>query len=212
MSALAHCAGCGVELSPPKKHNHRQKWCSERCRKRTLYSGVCVDCGALTSGDGGRSGAPRRCHACAPNARIFWTREALIGAMQAWNDTYGHAPVAADWNPGMAISKGHPEKAERFRAACGAWPHVDIVQKVFGSWAAGLSAAEFTPFSPGCYGRDGENPNLCREIAARYAAGESGTDLARAYGCHYHTIYERVRSVGGTIRTPAEAMRLKWAA
>lgn len=53
------CAGCGEPIEQPKG---RRKWCSERCRKRTLYSGTCVDCGAATYN--GTVPPPKRCHEC----------------------------------------------------------------------------------------------------------------------------------------------------
>jgi DNA-directed RNA polymerase specialized sigma24 family protein len=67
VSSPAVCQGCGSPLpAPPPSSGRRRKWCSEACRKRTLYGGRCVDCGAATSGSEGRGArAPQRCHACA---------------------------------------------------------------------------------------------------------------------------------------------------
>jgi hypothetical protein len=62
------CAGCGREL----EGRGRAKWCSDRCRKRTLYAGVCVDCGAPTSGCNGPGKAPKRCQPC--DARLVGDR------------------------------------------------------------------------------------------------------------------------------------------
>jgi hypothetical protein len=73
-----NCAGCGDPL-PPQKRGRPRKWCSQRCRRDTLYSGACVDCGARTSGNNGRAKAPERCLACRhefERANAIWNREA----------------------------------------------------------------------------------------------------------------------------------------
>lgn len=57
------CAGCGELFLVQSPFAHRAKWCSDRCRKQTLYSTPCVDCGAPTNGSDGR-GAHQRCQAC----------------------------------------------------------------------------------------------------------------------------------------------------
>ena|ERR1700684_1969033 len=49
------CAGCGERISP------LSKWCSERCRRTTLYGGTCEVCGARTHGNDGPARAPDRC-------------------------------------------------------------------------------------------------------------------------------------------------------
>ena len=77
MSAGAErCRGCGACLPPPTQSGRRRKWCSEACRKRTLYAGRCVDCGAATSGSAGRGPrAPKRCQACASRLAAARARE-----------------------------------------------------------------------------------------------------------------------------------------
>lgn len=69
MSAATHCHGCGEALPPAKKYAHRRKWCSERCRKQTLYSTACVDCGGRTTGDGSYHLRCQRCNGIATAAR-----------------------------------------------------------------------------------------------------------------------------------------------
>lgn len=56
------CAGCGVPLASNRGPGRQRKWCSERCRKRTLYSGTCVECGAPTNN--GTVPPPRLCARC----------------------------------------------------------------------------------------------------------------------------------------------------
>jgi len=59
-----HCAGCGVKLPPPSpKANRGRKWCSDQCRKKTLYSPPCIDCGTPTNGTT-PSKHKGRCKAC----------------------------------------------------------------------------------------------------------------------------------------------------
>lgn len=55
------CAGCGAEVPPSAHHGRPRKWCSERCRKQTLYSHPCEDCGAPTTGDGQHHRWCRKC-------------------------------------------------------------------------------------------------------------------------------------------------------
>lgn len=43
----------------------RALWCSDSCRKRTLYGGACAGCGAPTSGGKGRTGRSTHCRTCA---------------------------------------------------------------------------------------------------------------------------------------------------
>jgi len=65
VSALADvttCAGCGTPLAQPAGGGRRRRWCSERCRKNTLYGHTCVDCGITTT----YAGRPtERCADCA---------------------------------------------------------------------------------------------------------------------------------------------------
>ena len=61
------CPGCGEDLTDT---HGKTKWCSERCRKETLYSGVCVDCGGKTNGRAsGFARESSRCRQCALGAK-----------------------------------------------------------------------------------------------------------------------------------------------
>jgi hypothetical protein len=71
------CEGCGSPLAPNRGPGRQPKWCSERCRKVTLYSRQCESCGAVCNVDGAVAGAARRCGDC--NAR----RSADIAARRA---------------------------------------------------------------------------------------------------------------------------------
>lgn len=142
------CHGCGNALEQSGRGRPR-KWCSERCRRYTSYSGVCVDCGTPTY-RGIAGTPPERCSPCSNRLHnTVWTAEAIIDAMQTWAREHGGPPTAADWNPNHALATGHPEKAERFHA--GSWPFVSTVQARFGSWNAGIAVAGLSPAAPGQY-------------------------------------------------------------
>lgn len=202
---LRYCAGCQAPLLANSRTN--RKWCSDHCRRHTSYSKACVDCGRPTYS--GNAHPADRCNRCAPVYYFtVWTREVIVETIRVWVRTYGKPPTATDWNPSQAIALGHPEKAARFYED-NAWPHVNTVQLRFGSWNAAIEAAGFTPFGTGQYGRAGESMELCREIRARYEAGESSGQLGATYGVSPQTILRRVRKAGGTIRTVGQAVRLR---
>ena len=97
VAAARTCVGCGREF----EGRGRAKWCSDRCRKQTLYAGVCVDCGAPTNGYNGPDKAAKRCHRCAmrsqaENAR--WTRDAIVGAIREWAERFSRPPTATEWS------------------------------------------------------------------------------------------------------------------
>jgi hypothetical protein len=60
------CDGCGEEFVYSNRRGRNPRWCSNLCRKRTLYSGTCEVCGAPTNGSNGREKAPKRCAAHNP--------------------------------------------------------------------------------------------------------------------------------------------------
>lgn len=134
------CQGCGVAIESAPSGPPR-KWCSARCRRLTLYSRPCLDCGAALSGSKGRSKkAPVRCQKCASahSGRAFkvWTREVVTLAIQEWAQEHGGAgPTSDDWNHSRA------ELGER-------WPHRSTVYREFGSWPAALAAAAVPPRRP----------------------------------------------------------------
>lgn len=82
---IKSCAGCGADLTGS---HGRTKWCSDRCRKDTLYAGKCIDCGAVT--DGVKSGAHRpveRCQDCT-RTRNAERNELLLEMWEADEPTY----------------------------------------------------------------------------------------------------------------------------
>lgn len=182
---------------------------SKHRARRYKYGGTCEECGAPTDGSWGPGKASRHCRNCAPKANRLWTEEAIIAAIQAWaRESGGIPPAATDWNPGRAITLGHPEKAEKFYAD-DAWPCVNTVVVCFGSWSAAIEASGFSPRASSTYGRDGEDMELCQEIRERYEAGESTLELADAYGVGSHGIAYRIWKAGGQLRSQSEAQQLR---
>ena len=59
---------------------------------------------------------------------LYWTEWRIIAAFQRWEAKHGEPPRARDW------ARGVPE-----------YPAKSTVEKVFGSWNAGLVAAGFPP-------------------------------------------------------------------
>jgi DNA-directed RNA polymerase subunit RPC12/RpoP len=146
------CQGCGAKLVPNKGPGPQRKWCSDRCRKNTLYVRFCADCGArLNSSDGHGPHAPVRCPGCASRAsgeaRKVWTPDAVVAAIQAWARLHGEPPCMTTWSITRARNIGKPEltqvKLVPYKA--GEWPSPQAVIRAFGSWNAGIEAAGFTP-------------------------------------------------------------------
>lgn len=203
------CDGCDAPL-PRSRGPRRRRWCSERCRKVTLYAGSCVDCGAPTNGYGGPGRASKRCCDCDARRRHemrIWTPETVVEAIRAFADRYGRQPADADWNVGM----GTPEQRERYwRDAC--WPSPSTVRRECGSWSAALRAAGFEPLLGGPATPFRDDPRLVDDVVAAYRAGESGYSLAARYGVSDNTIYGLLRRAGVARRTLSEAQRLRMAA
>lgn len=83
---MSTCQGCGIGLAPPKKYGRPRKWCSDRCRKQTLYSTPCVNCGTPTTGDGSKHELCAACNTLATGARNTAARvkrEQVILALRA---------------------------------------------------------------------------------------------------------------------------------
>ena len=146
------CQGCGT-TGMQTAQAPRRKWCSDRCRKQTLYAGTCIDCGAPTNGSDGRGpNAAKRCIPCRlrwqhENAR--WTKEAIVAAMRSWAVEHGSPPDADDWR----VQGGRPV------------PSLTTVQYVFGTWSDGLEAAGF-PRTPQRY--PGDDPAVVAETIRLY--------------------------------------------
>lgn len=140
-----NCAGCGDPL-PPQTIGRRRKWCSQRCRRDTLYSGACVACGARTSGNNGRAKAPERCLAChneVQRANAIWNRDSIIRAIREFAETYGRPPRVTDFSEAHAAAAGHAGRVPE-----GDWPAFATVQHYCGSWNEAVRAAGFEPFDP----------------------------------------------------------------
>ncbi len=59
---------------------------------------------------------------------IRWTRDLIVYAIDLWARTHLRAPTAADWD---RAGENHPSR--------------QTVQRVFGSWNAGIAAAGYVP-------------------------------------------------------------------
>jgi hypothetical protein len=206
---IATCQGRGCcNLLKPSRRARPRKWCSDECRKRTLYAGTCIDCGASTNGSDGPGKASERCQSCRTaydKAQAKWTRERIIQAIQQWATVYGAPPAATDWNVAHARALGLHDRVARYQATDRAVDHPahSTVQDVFGSWSAATVAAGFTPNRAGRPLPDAEK---CREVAERYMAGEGTHALAREYGVRPGTVRDWAQRGGATIR-PAYAQQ-----
>lgn len=111
----------------------------EKARKER-YRGICIDCGGKTT-YGKKGKHPFRCSACAqhhyPDARRKWTRERILADIQEWNRLYGSPPTAQDWLTGPSTKERDEKRGGR------RWPHIGVVQKMFGSWSNALEVAGF---------------------------------------------------------------------
>lgn len=131
------CQGCGTDLPPKTRPGRDRKWCSDRCRKLTLYARPCLDCGTPVNVDGRVANAAVRCNPCDGLSRVRWTRETVVAAIERWGALYGVSPSANEWNATLAREAGDT------RYESGDWPTIHTVQRVFGSWNAGIEAAGF---------------------------------------------------------------------
>lgn len=116
----AVCEGCGEAVEPSRGGGAR-KWCSERCRRRSLYGGVCVDCGARTCGGRGPGRASIRCGACVRTTMAWrsahsggrertWADEDLVGALRACHQATG-PPVTQKAYDAWAAETDAPSRA-----------------------------------------------------------------------------------------------------
>jgi hypothetical protein len=142
------CQGCGAPLTRKRASGRPPKWCSDYCRKWTLYSQPCVEYGTPTNGSDGLVAEPR-CVPCAARKngaeRRVWTRELVIERIREWTERYGEPPATPDWSPIHARGIGDEERARHFEDAWGYWPWFTVVVRLFGSWNAGIRAAGFEP-------------------------------------------------------------------
>lgn len=177
IAPVCTCDGCGTAIEP-SRGNRPRRWCSERCRKRTLYAGECEHCGARTDGSNGRGpNAARLCTHCNHDEQIanaVWTRERILHEGQRWYALTGRWPLTGDWN--RYQNKGERrELIDRYHELTGPWPHVQFVQQRFGSWRAFIHAlgGEAQPEHDGAPGLPRRGPrSRCGELRALIAAAE----------------------------------------
>jgi hypothetical protein len=177
------CHGCGGALPPRSR-----KWCSERCRRLTLYSRRCVDCGAVCNTDGRVAEASERCWPC--HKRLMhesrrWTRESIVAAIRLWADQHGGVPPKATDCTGLAREPGGAD-----------FPYVGSVQQEFGTWRAAILAAGFDAFRVGCYGRDGEDPAVIAETVRLYRTGLSCAAVGERMGVTDSAVLSRLQKAG----------------
>lgn len=186
------CDGCGAEI--PQRGNRRRRWCSQRCRKRTLYSGTCRRCGATTNGYGGPGTASDLCVHCAPKETARWTCDAIVTAMRSWAAEHGRPPVAGDWSQTLARQRNRPARSGEF-------PATSMVLYVFGSWNAAVESAGLEVRPNGKRGgRVGDDPTARAKAAELYASGMSSYAVAAELGMASATVLIAAREAGVTIR------------
>jgi hypothetical protein len=172
MTETRTCQGCDTEL-PAQTRGRPRLWCTDRCRKRTLYSRQCVDCGAPCNTDGAVRDAATRCGECSrahQSAEAVWTRETVLDAGRRWQAMVGRQVMTTDWNPAQIR---HPERRamlKQLRQATGPWPPAATVLRVFGSWNAFIRTLDGVPRRSGAHpGRNARTEEL-RGLVDRLAA------------------------------------------
>jgi endogenous inhibitor of DNA gyrase (YacG/DUF329 family) len=85
VEARATCRGCGAQIEPGTG-NRKREWCSDRCRKRTLYSQPCWIAGSRRTGQTapGRAALPSVRRSEGWRREAIWTRDAILAAIRAW--------------------------------------------------------------------------------------------------------------------------------
>jgi hypothetical protein len=111
-------------------------------RKRRL-AGVCVDCGAPTSGRAGGGTPAHRCRRCRATSRLQWTPPLVVEALRAWQARYGLVPSSYDLSATHSRQRGG-EALARWNAGFRdglPWPSASIVTSRFGSFQAGIAVS-----------------------------------------------------------------------
>jgi hypothetical protein len=153
---MSVCQGCGTPVEQPLRGG-RRKWCSERCRRVTLYSRPCLDCGATTNLDGRVTDPSVRCTECAAAHIRAESRQWILDSFDEWYRLFGVPPAAGDWNPSRArLMTKRPDDhygrtLARHDSTGRRWPATSLVANHFGTWNAALSAAGFEPLTPKQY-------------------------------------------------------------
>jgi AcrR family transcriptional regulator len=106
---------------------------------KARYVGACRGCGAYTQPRNGKGDAYAYCKACHPGAiERRWTPERVLEAMVDWRGRYGRLPSSYDWSRTHVRRRGR-RALERLNE--GDWPSASVVNGIFGTWAAALTAA-----------------------------------------------------------------------
>lgn len=134
------CQGCDTPIDQPTRG--RRKWCSDKCRKITLYSRSCIDCGAVCNTDGRVTSPSLRCAACdaeyrhRPEVRLSrgnkgaltWSKADIIAALR----------FAADDSGWLTTTMYH---AAYLAAGPGTMPSRPTIFARFDKWCLALKAA-----------------------------------------------------------------------
>lgn len=180
MSAASRsCDGCGEPLPPNRAPGPARRWCSERCRRTTLYGGTCAICGDATYGTQRQVRADALCRRCWQTAKRAHTRTRLLFEAERWRALTSRWPLASDWNR-HANSGELRELLERYHQLTGPWPHPATVGATFGSWARFHAALGHEPQPGGRGTRKGERIAEMRDLLGRSIdeAGDASTGSA----------------------------------
>lgn len=148
----------------------------DRARKRS-YNGTCIDCGASTDGSNGRANAPKRCQQCFNEVRHREACAAAIEKFQAFAAEHGRAPTAEEWRTGAPVDSS-------------------TVQRLFGSWTAGLEAAGLEPKRRYA----GDRLEVRERAVELYVEGVSSREVAERLGCAAESVCRWVRAAGLPVR------------
>lgn len=148
--------------------------------RKDSYAGVCEWCGAPTDGSNGRDRAPVVCMECR-----MWEPDVVLAAVRRWASEHdGKAPSETDWRRRGDYS-----------------PSAKTVQRLFGSWDAGIRAAGLRP-------RIDRRPETQAWVEQQIAAGRTAASVARELGVSESAVRNRLKYRGLT----ATALRRRSAA
>jgi hypothetical protein len=135
---------------------------SKASERKDSYGGVCIDCGAPTTGSYGRALAPERCNDCSlarQSADRHWTREAVLDAIKRFASAHGRPPTADEWSTADPVN-GYPPRTAVYSAGRKSSAHFD-------KWADAIEAAGFERPRVGGYVRRPRNPRKGRSQNVR---------------------------------------------
>lgn len=148
-------------------------------QRKASYSGTCETCGAETKSDG-TSRASRQCDPCSREARVIWTPEAVIDAINRFAAEHGRPPLVTDWTHADP-EKGFPNATSIYGPAA-----------AFPNWADAVEAAGFP--RP----RQGLRPMLtvaCQDCGEDFESRGPGAirceRCKREHHREYHRLYAR---------------------